>query len=144
MRLTLETDYAIRIVDYLAKEKNITRSREISEKSNVPLRFAKNILQKLTRKKIVTSYKGAYGGYILGKNAEDISLYDVIEATNDYIEINRCHLKGKGCPCMTEEGCPYYKIFTEASVDLENRLRKARFGTLVYGLQRVEERRKSS
>ena len=58
MKITQESEYAIRIVDYLARGGRITGALEISEGTAAPLRFTKNILQKLTRAGIISSYKG--------------------------------------------------------------------------------------
>lgn len=123
MRLKVDTDYAIRMVHYLARNEGITGAAEISEATNVPLRFAKTILQKLTMKGIVASYKGVKGGYELGKRLEDINLYDIVLETDGPVKINRCLLKDGKCLCSSPEGCPYNKVFKEVSVEMENKLK---------------------
>ena len=65
MHITLETDYAIRIVDALGREslkggngiKSCIDAGTISESTDVPLRFALKILRKLVSGGIVKSYK---------------------------------------------------------------------------------------
>ena len=46
MHITLETDYAIRIVLYLAKANKRVEAKNISENTEVTLRFALKILRK--------------------------------------------------------------------------------------------------
>ena len=58
MRITLEADYAVRIVDCLSLSGRRLDARSISEKTGVTLRFTLKILRKLGMAKIVRSYKG--------------------------------------------------------------------------------------
>ena len=61
MFITLETDYAVRIVYCLARSGKRTGASEISESTGVTLRFALKILHKLVANGIVRSFKGAEG-----------------------------------------------------------------------------------
>lgn len=132
MKITLEADYAIRIVDYLVRLGGMAGAADISEAAVVPLRFAKNILQKLVHYGIVTSYKGVRGGYELGRPAEEISLYDVVEATQGPVILNRCLLNSYECTCIPDKKCPYYEIFRQLSGEMEQRMRGIRFAAVVY------------
>lgn len=132
MHFKVETDYAIRMVDYLIRKKSIAGAVEISEESKVPLHFAKNILQKLASNDVVISYKGIHGGYEIGKKSEEISLYDVVNVTDGPLVLNRCIMKGEECPCKSDENCPYYEIFSEASLELQKRLRGVKLSDLQH------------
>lgn len=69
LHMTLEADYAVRFVDFLASCKEKTGAHTISEQTQVPLRFTLKILRKLVDGGIVQSYKGARGGYQLSRSA---------------------------------------------------------------------------
>jgi len=129
MLITQETDYAIRIVDYLVQNKDLTNASEISEATIVPPRFAKNILQKLAGKGIIRSYKGVHGGYKLGKQPKEISLYDVLKATQGPIVLSRCLYDDSRCVCDLNVGCQYYEIFKQLSNEIENKLCGIKFST---------------
>ena len=58
MFITLESDYAVRIVACLAKENRRLDAKTISEMTCVTLRFALKILRKLVSAEIVKSFKG--------------------------------------------------------------------------------------
>ena len=58
MILNLETDYAIRIVHYLAEVGERRDAGKIAEKTGVTLRFSLKILRKLVAAGIIRSYKG--------------------------------------------------------------------------------------
>ncbi len=47
MHITLETDYAVRIVDCLAREQKRMGAQAIADETSVTLRFALKILRKL-------------------------------------------------------------------------------------------------
>ncbi|MGN0674985.1 MAG: Rrf2 family transcriptional regulator, partial [Oscillospiraceae bacterium] len=55
MHITLEADYAIRIVHCLAKSKKRLDAKTIAEQTTVTLRFALKILRKLVASGIVKS-----------------------------------------------------------------------------------------
>ena len=67
MHMTLETDYAVRIMETLTREGKRVDARTISEKTRVPQRFALKILRSLVADGLVRSYKGASGGYELAR-----------------------------------------------------------------------------
>ncbi len=82
MKLTQESDYAIKIVLYLAKldKGEIANAREISDSENMSMKFALKILRRLCKVKLVESFRGIKGGYKLKKSADNINLKQVVEA----------------------------------------------------------------
>ncbi len=106
MHMTLEADYAVRIVERLTLLKDRQDAKTLSEKTQVPLRFALKILRKLVSEGIVKSYKGTHGGYTLAKKPSEISLRQVIEAVEGPYMISRC-LQGEYA-CGHEQ-CHFHK-----------------------------------
>ena len=92
MRITLESDYALRIVTSLAQSDAVIDARALSERTQVTLRFTLKILHKLTVGGIVNSIKGAKGGYRLSMSPENINLRQIIELIDGPIIIARCLL----------------------------------------------------
>ena len=62
MRITLESDYALRIITALAESDSLVDAKALSEQTQVTQRFALKILHKLVQGNLVTSQKGAHGG----------------------------------------------------------------------------------
>lgn len=112
MHMTLEADYAVRIVDKLASSNEKIDARTISEQTQVPQRFALKILRKLVAGGIVKSYKGAHGGYMLGRDAGSITLREVIESVEGPYMISRCQ-QDEYCCSHTE--CRFHHIYDEIS-----------------------------
>ena len=90
MFITLESDYAVRIIATLAAANKKVDAKTISEMAVVTLRFSLKILRKLVASGLVKSYKGTLGGYMLAKKPEEITLKDVIEAIEGTYNFNRC------------------------------------------------------
>lgn len=90
MKITQESDYAIKIVLYLSKldKGEIANAREISEAEQMSMKFALKILRRLCKVKLVESFRGIKGGYKLKKSANDISLRSVIEVIQGDLFIN--------------------------------------------------------
>lgn len=73
--------YALRALIYLGKfsEKNKRIGiKKISEDLELSSAFLGKILQKLVKQNLLISTKGPNGGFALAKNADEITLYDII------------------------------------------------------------------
>ena len=123
MRITLESDYALRIVSTLASSSAIIDAHEISERISVTQRFTLKILHKLVQGDIVRSYKGVKGGYALNIPAENITLKNVIELIDGPIAISRCLESNEACSLNPDKtACIYHHIFDSISMDVARRL----------------------
>lgn len=61
--------------------------KEISSKANIPQNYLEQLLSKLRRAGLVSSTRGARGGYLLAKSADDIKIVDILIALEDDIKI---------------------------------------------------------
>ena len=134
MNITLEADYALRIV-YIFSCNNVkTDANSLSEQIGVSLRFTLKILRKLLLAGIVRSYKGTHGGYMLDKAPCEISMYDVITAIDGELPVNRCTNAGYECQHPdVKQGlpCAMRHIFIELSVELREKLSAITFDKLI-------------
>lgn len=81
MRTTAKADYAVRAAVELAVSGDAPVSAErIAEAQQIPVNFLENILLDLRRAGIVESRRGAAGGYLLARPADEIVLADVVRA----------------------------------------------------------------
>lgn len=122
MHLTLETDYAMRIVDCIARDGGRIGASAIAERTNVTLRFSLKILRKLVASDIVHSYKGANGGYILAETPDKISIGDIIRAIEGSYFISRCLRDGHVCSRTRNGPCPYHALFDDISSEVQRRV----------------------
>ena len=132
MFITLETDYAVRMVYCLAKENRRLGANEISEKTGVTLRFALKILRKLVAGGIVNSFKGVTGGYELTKAPGEISLRDVVEIVDGPIILSRCLGDDYVCTGNEDKGnCFFSHKFNEISTLVSDRLGEITFADAI-------------
>jgi len=127
MNITLESDYAIRIVGTLCNSGKRLDAKTISEKTAVSLRFALKILRKLVAAKIVVSFKGTLGGYELARPAANITLKDVIEAIEGKLVVSKCLTESYECSRGMSGKCGYQKVFTEISLLVNEKLSEYTF-----------------
>ena len=90
MYINLESDYAVRIVSYLCQQDHREDAKTIAENTGVTLRFALKILRKLVSAGIAKSFKGTQGGYQIAKQAQKITLLEVIETVEGPYRFSRC------------------------------------------------------
>ena len=110
MHMTLEADYAVRIVEFLAVNPGRADAKTISERTSV------------TR-----SYKGAKGGYELAKPPKEITLRSVIEAVEGPYMISRC--QGDAYSCQ-RTSCRLHHIYGEVSQLVRNKLESYTFASI--------------
>lgn len=134
MHLTLEADYAVRIIHCLAcsQGKRID-AKTISDQTGVTLRFSLKIMRKLVAGGIVRSYKGTHGGYELARDLDDLTLYDVIEIVEGPYSISRCVSPDFECTHIKDgqAGCLFYGIYQEISEMVQKKLKEVKFSQLV-------------
>ena len=125
MRISLEADYAVRIVQCLANDGGRLGAKEISKRTNVTERFTLKILHKLVVDNIVISFKGVGGGYELKKQPQDITLKEVIEIIDGPIAISKCQHDDYDCcdDCL----CYFHHVFIDASKEIANKFEKVNF-----------------
>jgi len=130
MMIRRETDYAIRCVLYLAERcDGVVMVNEISGAMKIPRSFLAKILQKLTKARIVKSYRGVKGGFRLRKRPADVSLLDVIEAIEGPLAMNKCVIDRRACS-MTGS-CTVHPVWVEICRSVEKRLKSHTFADLL-------------
>ena len=121
MHLSLEADYAVRIVMFLASQGRRADANTISENTGVSLRFALKILRNLVGCGIAKSFKGTQGGYELNRPPEEITLCELIEAVEGRYVFSRC-LMGLECSKPNNPCCKVQQVFSEVSKLVRDKL----------------------
>ena len=123
MRITLESDYALRIISEIATRKECVCAKTISDSTSVTQKFTLKILRKLVKGGYVKSFKGASGGYGLAVAADKITLKEIIELIDGPIMILKCLESSEGCSLNRDKAsCVYHHIFDEISLDVAKKL----------------------
>lgn len=114
--LSNTSKYAIRAVIYLAVYATDNKRigiKKIAEGLDIPSPFLGKILQVLVRRKLISSTKGPHGGFGLGKDPFEISLYDIIMEMDGDDLFNSCLLGAGSCDDNKNDGgyCAIHEEF---------------------------------
>jgi len=96
--ITRNTDYALRGICYIAKQKKVVTVNELIRVLGVPRPFMRKILQRLSQEKILVSYKGQGGGFKLKFLPEKIFIIQIMRIFQGPVGLNVCFLKKDICP----------------------------------------------
>jgi Rrf2 family transcriptional regulator, cysteine metabolism repressor len=105
IRFSKELDYAIQLIVKLAQLSNIEilSLKQFSEERKISFLFLQKIARSLRQKGLITSIRGAHGGYALAKKAEKITIKHILEAFDGRYAPVEC-LRGK--KCKRSKDCP--------------------------------------
>ena len=114
MRLTKQTNYAVRILMYCAaNNEELSRVSEIALAYNLSEAFLFKILKPITDNGFISSVRGRNGGIKLAMPAEEISLLDIVRVTEDNFAMADCFDKGPtNCPLV--DACTLNTVWSEA------------------------------
>jgi Rrf2 family protein len=110
MRITTWTEYSLIISLHLAKRGanggGPVAAREIAETERLPGDYVEQILLRLRRAGLVESVRGAKGGYFLAKSPQEISMRDIMSASeHQTFEINCESHPVDAERCRHDSGC---------------------------------------
>ena len=129
MEIKRRTDYAIRMLLSIAKRdtQRPLSVKEISARDDVPYQFARSIQYDLVRAGLITTTRGMHGGSVLAKPPEEISLLDIIEATQGPPMFSQCETDPDWCARIH---CPVREVWSELGNDIRRRLKSIHLGQL--------------
>lgn len=131
MLFSRSAEYAIRSMIFLAAREpgRLAGAKEISEAEKIPMPFLWKILQMLTKRRLVRSFKGLHGGYELGCEAKSTPLMAVVNATDGSSFRDSCVL---GLPqCDNRNPCPLHEQWKSIRGDVTKMLDETSLADLV-------------
>jgi Rrf2 family transcriptional regulator, iron-sulfur cluster assembly transcription factor len=145
MRLTTKGRYAVTAMLDLAlhyEEGSITLA-DISRRQGISLSYLEQLFARLRKKGLVDSARGPGGGYRLSREADKISVSDVINAIDEGVDATRC--KGKK-NCQGEQRCLTHELWEDLSRQISDFLAHITLGELVQrrDIQEVSARQDSA
>ena len=114
MRLTRQTNYAIRLLMYCAaNEGRLSRVPEVAAAYSVSELFLFKILQPLVENRLVETVRGRNGGVRLGRPASEISLFDVVRVTEESFAMAEC-FENDATECPLVDSCALNEALRKA------------------------------
>lgn len=98
LKMSRLTDYGTGVLAYLASAGDRPHSTsEVAELTGLPGATVSKVLKLLTRAGLVTSHRGAQGGYVLSRPAADITAAEVIDALEGPVALTACSIEDGSC-----------------------------------------------
>jgi Rrf2 family protein len=102
LRFTKRADYGLMAIHYIAVHEDVgaVSAKRIADEFHIPSELLAKILQRLAKKKLITSQNGPKGGYVLARRPTEISVGDVVRALEGPVNIVSCLEASSECPQM--------------------------------------------
>ena len=133
MKLTTKGRYAVMAMADLAlyKDNGPISLTDISLRQNISLPYLEQIFIKLKDKKLVKSTRGAKGGSILDKSANEIQISNIISAVYEEVKTLNCKKESKrGCNNKSTK-CITHNLWDELDQHINNFFEKVKLQDLV-------------
>ncbi|GGL44373.1 MULTISPECIES: RrF2 family transcriptional regulator [Caulobacter] len=88
--LSQKARYALRAMIELARENGQVTAGELAVRADAPRKFLEAILLTLSRQGLVTSRRGKFGGYLLGRDPAAISFAEIIRLVDGPLALTPC------------------------------------------------------
>ena len=142
MMFSTRAEYGVRVMVELARrggddERECVSLSEIADGDGLPLAYLEHLAARLRKAGLVESRRGARGGYLLARPAEEISMAQVVEALEGSIAPIECISEGADghlvCTRETETDhvCPTKLLWTRVRGSVVRTLEETRLSDLV-------------
>jgi Rrf2 family protein len=135
-----KAEYGVRVMAHLAKhdgERPISLST-IADAEGLPLAYLEHLVQRLRKAGLVESRRGAHGGYTLAREAEEITMAEVVRALEGEIAPIECITADADgslvCAREHDEPCPTKFLWTRVQGSIIRTLNEMTLDDLVQPL----------
>ena len=112
LKFSKKVDYALMALQHIASlqfgelhRARLVNTKEIAEEYNIPVELLAKVLQVLAKNGLIESQNGPKGGYLLAREARQITIAQVISAVEGPIGITDCYHEKEGSTCSQHEHC---------------------------------------
>jgi Rrf2 family protein len=142
MRVTTWAEYGLIVSLHLARRSGDgpVAARDMAEKEKLPADYVEQILLRLRRAGLVDSVRGARGGYLLARAPEEITVKDVLDASeHGTFEVNcDCH-RVADTRCSTQTACSIRPVWQLLQKRVDDTLGAIRLSNLLHDETEVRE-----
>ncbi|MFC2155707.1 RrF2 family transcriptional regulator [Acidobacteriota bacterium] len=104
MKINTKIRYSLRILATLAERDDVMNTSELGKKMLISPKYLRKLAGPLEKHGLIKSIQGIYGGYLLNKKPELITLVNIFEAFGEKVDITGC-TGDENCPlnedCLT-------------------------------------------
>lgn len=143
MRITTQAEYGLICALHLARriDDGPVTGREIAATERLPADYVEQIMLKLRRADIVKSTRGAHGGYRLARAAHEISVRDVMNASeHSTFDVHCGSHPVEAARCSSSDGCSIRPVWMLLQQRIDEVLEGVRLSDLLLQESEVRER----
>ncbi|HJD28846.1 MAG TPA: Rrf2 family transcriptional regulator [Candidatus Blautia avicola] len=140
MKLSTKGRYGLRALIDLAQygEQEAVSIQSISARQQISDSYLEQLVRKLKKAGLVTSVRGAQGGYRLARPAEEISVGDVLRALEGSIEAVSCQ-EGENPSCVGKDLCVARYVWQKVNKSIQETVDSIMISQLVEESRRIQE-----
>lgn len=97
LKLTKKADYGLIAMRHLASHGGHCSAKDMADAYGIPQEALAKILQRLVKAGLLSSHHGTNGGYVLARDARQISALDVIKAIDGPLFMTSCYSSLRDC-----------------------------------------------
>ncbi|KQV81487.1 Rrf2 family transcriptional regulator [Rhizobium sp. Root1220] len=117
MRLTVYSDYALRLMMYLALNgERLSTIAEIAKAYDISKAHLMKITHELGQKGFIDTVRGRQGGMRLARDAGRIGIGEIVRACEPDFAIVPCMEEGSGIVCVVQPACVLKRALASATV----------------------------
>ncbi|HZQ19959.1 MAG TPA: SUF system Fe-S cluster assembly regulator [Terriglobales bacterium] len=134
IRIGKLTDYGLVLMSYVAKgdDHGLHTARGLAAQSSLPLPTVSKLLKVLLQSGFLISHRGIKGGYSLARDAQEISVAEIIAALEGPIGLTECTTTDASGLCDLEPSCPIKRNQQMISQVVRGALEKLSLSDLIH------------
>lgn len=134
MKLSTATRYGLRALsDLCARQGNAPVAvGDIARRQEIPPSYLEQLFAKLRRGHVLKSIRGAQGGYVLARPANEITIAEIIEALGEPIIFGDCQTKA-GCDRTSK--CSAYGLWRRLKDSVDGILQDTTLADVMRGMR---------
>ncbi|NPA11673.1 MAG: Rrf2 family transcriptional regulator [Epsilonproteobacteria bacterium] len=132
MLFTKSTAYTLQALVELSKFDKPVDVAKLSELTELPKPFLAKLLQTLSKKGFIKSFKGIHGGFLLAKDPEDIKIVDIFKALEDKDSfVFYCSSNKQNCTRERADVCILQPFFAKLEDEIYEIMKKYRLSDVI-------------
>ncbi len=97
--------------------------KQISEDQDIPLKYLDSIITGLKNAGLIMNYAGKSSGYVLSKDPNNISVYDIYRAFEPELTLVNCSCESNICKRL--DICPSKDYWFELNKEIKNKMKSS-------------------
>lgn len=138
LKLSTTTRYGLRALSDLcanSADGPVTVS-DIAKRQDIPFSYLEQLFSKLRRGDIVRSVRGAQGGYVIARPADEITVSQVMDALGEPIAFGGCQTD-EGC--ANAPSCPMFGVWRSVKEQIGSVLDSTTLSDIAADMERLND-----